>query len=220
MVQCRCRGPIHHGVRRQDRGLTLVEMLAALVILGFMLTLVSQAVQQVSQLVRAAEATTRTVTAGWSGAWVLQPTLSNLVYPSEATDNGFKGGPERIEGHTNVPLSGAATGVQPFVLELRRSSGRVAMTEVWATSEGASPGQPRIELVAKLDGLLQFVFVGSSGQPSPMWPMFTGKPNDATDLVLPDAIALQYVDSRNILVRFAFEGEKLRPRPPSKPFWE
>jgi general secretion pathway protein J len=212
--------PRRHGRARPTRGLTLVEMLVALVILGFMLTLVSQAVQQVSQLVRAAEAATRNITGGWSGAWALQPTLSNLVWPVEKQADGFKGTPTRIEGYTNAPLNGAAVGLQPFVLELRRSSDGPAQTEVWATSEGPRPGEPSTQLVARLGGLVEFAFADKAAARSPVWPALTGQDSDTDAVGLPDAVVLQSPDGRSTLMWFAFQGEKLRPKPPSKGFFE
>jgi general secretion pathway protein J len=206
--------------RQQSRGLTLVEMLVALVILGFMLTLVSQAVQQVSQLVRAAETTTRAITGGWAGAWSLQPSLSNLVWPVEKQDDGFKGTPSRIEGFSNAPINGATVGLQPFTLELRRSSGAPEQTEVWATSEGARPGEPSTQLVARLDGRVAFAFANSAGAKSSVWPPLTRNAANAEDAALPDAVMLLNLDNDSLLMRFGFEGEKLRPRPPSKPFFE
>jgi general secretion pathway protein J len=205
---------------KQMRGLTLVEMLVALVILGFMLTLVSQAVQQVSQLVRAAETTTRAITGGWAGAWSLQPTLSNLVWPVEKQDDGFKGTPTRIEGFSNTPINGASVGLQPFTLELRRGTSAADQTEVWATSEGPRPGEPSAQLVARLDGRVAFAFADKSGTKSPVWPLLTRNAADAEEATLPEAVMLLNLDNENLLMRFGFEGEKLRPRPPSKAFFE
>jgi prepilin-type N-terminal cleavage/methylation domain-containing protein len=206
--------------RRRQSGLTLIEMLVAMVILGFVLTLVSQAVQQVSQLVRAAEATTRDVTSGWRGAWALQPSLSNLVWPVEQLDDGFKGTPTRVEGYSNTPLSGTSVGVQPFVLELRRSAGASGQTEVWATGEGQRRGEFNTQMVAKLDGRVAFAFADESGHLSPVWPLATNKPVGTDEPSLPQAIVLQNQDDNSSLMWFGFLGEKLRPRPMSKAFFE
>ncbi len=206
--------------RQRMRGLTLVEMLVALVILAFMLTLVSQAVQQVSQLVRAAETTTRAITGGWAGAWSLQPTLSNLVWPVEKQDDGFKGTPARIEGFSNTPINGTTVGLQAFTLELRRSSTTPDLTEVWATSDGARPGEPSTQLVARLDGRVAFAFADKTGAKSPVWPLLTRNAATAEEVTLPEAVMLLNLDNDSLLMRFGFEGEKLRPRPPSKAFFE
>ncbi len=203
-----------------ERGLTLVEMLVAMVILGFMLTLVSQAVQQVSQLVRAAEATTRTITGGWAGAWALQPTLSNLVWPIEQLDDGFKGTASRIDGFTNAPISGTNKGVQAFSLELRRNPTVRGQTEVWASSDSKRLGDSRAQLVASLDGVTEFAFVDQNGSLSPVWPPLTSKATGSDEVALPNAVVLRRVDSGTAVMWFGFEGEKLRPQPPAKPFWE
>lgn len=206
------------------RGLTLVEMLVAMVILGFVLTLVAQAVQQVSQLVRAAEATTRAITGGWSGAWVLQPTLANLVLPVEKYESGFSGRSERMEAFSARPLDGSTVGVKAFALELRRAAQSAAQgsptTEIWAT-HGADPAaQGSTQMVAQLDGLLEFVYADESGLLSLVWPPSSGLPAAVPDVVLPAAIGLRRVDSQALLMWFGIEGERLRPKPPSKPFWE
>jgi prepilin-type N-terminal cleavage/methylation domain-containing protein len=218
----RALGPLlqlRQGIK-SSRGLTLVEMLVAMVILGFMLALVSQAVQQVSQLVRAAEAATRTITGGWAGAWALQPTLSNLVWPLEKQADGFKGTPTRIEGFSNAPLSGTSVGVQPFVLELRRGSSDPPQTEVWGTSEGLRPGATSTQLVARLDGAVAFAYANATGARSPVWPALTSQSGEADPIGLPHAVVLQAPDGQNTSMWFAFEGEKLRPKPPSKAFFE
>jgi general secretion pathway protein J len=212
--------PSVRGARKATRGLTLVEMLVAMVILGFMLTLVAQAVQQVSQLVRAAETTTKAITGGWAGAWALQPTLSNLVWPVEKQDEGFKGTPTRIEGFSNTPISGANVGLQPFTLELRRGASSANQTEVWATSEGPRPGEPSTQLVARLDGRVEFAFADKTGAKSPVWPLLTRGGADAEELTLPEAVVLFNLDNSSTLMWFGFQGEKLRPRPPSKAFFE
>jgi general secretion pathway protein J len=209
--------------RQAARGLTLVEMLVGMVILGFMLTLVSQAVQQVSQLVRAAESTTRKITGGWAGAWALQPTLANLVWPIEKLSDGFKGGSDRIDGFTTAPISGVGEGVQAFTLELRRGPTAPGQTEVWATwetRETKRTGEQPSQLVGKLDGMVQFAYVDQAGSASPVWPLLGGKPAQADEVALPSAILLQRLDDRRTVMWFGFEGEKLLPRPPSKPFWE
>jgi prepilin-type N-terminal cleavage/methylation domain-containing protein len=215
--------------RQATRGLTLVEMLVGMVILGFMLTLVSQAVQQVSQLVRAAESTTRRITGGWAGAWALQPTLANLVWPIENLSDGFKGGADRIDGFTNAPISGAGEGVQAFTFELRRGAPAAGHTEVWATwelretretREAKRTGEPSSQLVGKLDGMVQFAYVDQAGTASPVWPLLGSKPAQGEEVALPSAVILQRLDDRRTLMWFGFEGEKLLPRPPSKPFWE
>jgi hypothetical protein len=188
-----------------------------------MLTLVSQAVQQVSQLVRAAESTTRKITGGWAGAWALQPTLANLVWPIEKLSDGFKGGSDRIDGFTNAPISGVGEGVQAFTLELRRGATAPGQTEVWATwetRETKRTGEQPSQLVGKLDGMVQFAYVDQAGSASPVWPLLGGKPAQADEVALPSAILLQRLDDRRTLMWFGFEGEKLLPRPPSKPFWE
>jgi general secretion pathway protein J len=209
--------------RQIARGLTLVEMLVGMVILGFMLTLVSQAVQQVSQLVRAAESTTRKITGAWAGAWALQPTLSNLVWPVEKLSDGFKGGPDRIEGFTTAPISGAGEGVQAFTFELRRGALAPGHTEVWATwdtRQTQRTGEPSTQLVGKLDALVQFAYVDQAGSASPAWPPLGSKPAQAEEAALPSAVLLRRLDDRRTVMWFGFEGEKLLPRPPSKPFWE
>ena len=203
-------------------GLTLVEMLVAMVILSLMLTLVAQAVHQVTQLVRAAEATTRVITSGWAGGWTLQPTLSNLVMPTERAADAFRGTASRIDGFTTLAPLGSDTGVQAFTLELRRGAEDPLKTEIWVTARTLPSGDLPAALMARLDGPIEFGYVDQSGSTQSAWPPVPGDlvESGAIDEALPAALVMRRSDTGQWLQWYAFEGERLRPKPAAKPFWE
>ena len=202
------------------RGVTLVEMLVSMVILGFVLALVAQAMHQVSQLVRAADATTRAMARSWSAGWTLLPALSNLVIPGEEGAAAFEGRPERLRGFTTQPLTGDDFGVQELRLTLRTDRGDGSTTEVLTTPTDARTGAAAGETVARLSGRVEFAYVDRTGALSKIWPPETSDTAGAPVPVLPAAIVLRDTISGHTLLWCTLEGETLKPPPAARPFWE
>jgi len=203
--------------RRSSSGLTLIELLVAIVVLGFIMTLVAQAVFQVSQITRVADATTRKLASRWAEGWTLQETLANLAVPTEAQDKVFEGTPQQIKAYTTMPVTGEAAGVQRFELELRLADGEPATTEVWVGS--SAPGATGSQIVARLPGRVEWVFVDRRQQVQSVWPPVGASSRDPDTEDLPSAVALRRADGA-IAHWYPFAGETTRPTPPGKMFWE
>lgn len=208
----RCRVMSRSG--REMRGLTLVELLVSMVILGFVMTLVSQAVWQVSQIVRVADDASRQLGGRWSQGWSLNMALSNVVAPVEGKSTPFRGGLRSIEGYTNLPFLGEGAGVAPFELLLQPAEPladrRVAsqMTNVLARESNGARAVP----VAVLEGRVEFQFRTRRGQWVSDWPppVETGMGPD----LLPAAVMLRDAESGRLLMVYSIPASESFQRPP------
>ena len=210
--------PSPDGKRRGQRGFTRVELLVALVILGFVMTLVSEAIFQVSQITRVADATTRGLTSRWGAGWSASGLFANLTVPEESKAPSMEGSASRVAGFTTLPLDGSSTGLQRFELELRPAADRSRSTEMVARSRDGSSVRGETNVIALFAARAEFAFVDRAGKTLPGWPGVTSKEVDAEEL--PSAVVVREVGSGNVLMWYPFLGETARPPARGKPFWE
>ena len=203
---------------RQQHGFTLVELLVALVILGFVMTLVSEAIFQVSQITRVADATTRGLTSRWGAGWSASGLFANLAVPEESKAPSMEGSSSRVAGFTTLPLDGSTTGVHRFELELRPAADRSTSTELVARTRTNSSVSGDASVVALFPARAEFAFVDRAGKTLPGWPGVTRKEIDAEELTR--AVVVREVGSGNVLMWYPFLGETARLPPRGKPFWE
>lgn len=201
---------------RPQRGLTLVELLVALILLGFIMTLVAEVVTQVSQVARAADAVTRGSSTRWGTGWSAGPLFANLLVPEEVDASAvLTGSTSRITGYSSRPLDGSELGIQRFDLELRPAPpgarDRLGGTELRMRSAFGMPDQKDGAVVAVYPGRAEFAFVDVSGQLHPMWPLLTRRDSDGP--VIPQAIVVKDADSGTWLMWYGFEGETEKARP-------
>lgn len=201
----------------RQRGLTLVELLVAIVILGFVMTLVSETVFQVSQVARAAQTATATLSRQWASGWSVQALFANLVAPAEPAERSpMEGTATRLTGYSTSAL-GDTPGVAPFELELRDGEeGSSATVMVWR--DPADERSDRVEVVAGFDARVEFAYVDAAGQVSAVWPPTTRRADDEEDL--PRAVIVRERDGGRALRWYPFLGEPARQKKPSRPFWE
>lgn len=203
---------------RSQRGLTLVELLVSMLILGFVLTLVSQAVFQVSQITRTAQNATAELTGRWAGGWTVGPLLSNLVAPSEAPlGKAFEGSATRMAGYTTLPLDGSQTGVKAFTLELVPSFEGDTVTALRATPSSATSDRPGSDTVASFVGRTEFAYLDAGGQLQAQWPPLTVTATRDPD-ELPKAVVVRRPLGGEVLMWYPFQGDTRRPAPQSMPF--
>lgn len=203
---------------RGQSGLTLVELLVSMLILGFVLTLVSQAVFQVSQITRTAQNATADLTGRWASGWTVGPLLANLVAPIEAPlGKAFEGSGTRLAGYTTLPPDGSQTGIRPFVLELVVSSDAAGTTTMRATPSAAGDGRAGSDAVASFAGRAEFAYLDAAGQLQPQWPPVsvsaTREPDD-----LPQAVVVRRPLGGELLMWYPFQGDTRRPATLSLPF--
>jgi prepilin-type N-terminal cleavage/methylation domain-containing protein len=215
------RRSVHVCLNSAQRGLTLVELLVSMVILGFIMTLVSQAVSQVTHIVRVADDASRQLGGRWSQGWSLNLSLSNLVAPIEGRATPFRGGPLSIEGYTSLPFLGDESGVAFFELLLQPApplaDRRLAshMTNVLARGSKESRAEP----VAVLEGRVEFQFRTRRGQWVANWP--PPLETASTPDLLPAAIMLRDADSGRLLMVYSIPASESFQAPPQvSPFGE
>lgn len=204
--------------RPAQRGFTLVELLVALVILGFVMTLVSEAIFQVAQITRVADATTRGLTSRWGAGWSASGLFANLAIPEESKAPALEGTASRISGFSTQPLDGGTTGLQRFEIELRATSEGPRATEMVTLARDGSSVRGTASVVAVFAGRAEFAYVDRAGKIVPVWPGITRKELDAEEL--PRAIVVRETGSGNVLMWYPFLGETARLPPRGKPFWE
>lgn len=201
---------------RDQRGLTLVELLVALILLGFIMTLVAEVVTQVSQVARAADAVTRGSSARWATGWSVAPLFANLLVPEEVgEDPVLTGSTSRITGYSSLPLDGSELGIQRFELELRPvapgTRDRLVGTELRMRSALDARDRSDASVVAVYPGRAEFAYVDVAGQLHPMWPLLARRDSDSP--AIPKAIAVRDADSGGMLMWYGFEGETQKPKP-------
>ena len=207
-------------IRRADAqaGLTLVELLVAMVIMGFVLTLVSQAVFQVSLVTRSAQNATAELTGRWASGWTVSPVFANLVSPVEApVGKSFEGSPDRLTGYTTLPVDGGQTGLKPFALRLSPDHDGTTSTAMLASSPAGNGAAPTEAPVAGFAGRVEFAYMDGSGELHAQWPPISVSATQAPE-ELPSAVAVRRPLGGELLMWYPFLGDTRRPPRPSTPF--
>lgn len=203
---------------RNAAGFTLVELLVSLVILGFVMSLVSQAIFQVAQVTRAADATTRSLAARWGAGWTASSMFANLLAPElDKLTPVLRGSATRIDGFTSLPLDGAGTGIAPFGLLLAPAAGTADQTEMrLLAAPDSTSATSRSSLIAAFPGRAEFAFVDRQGRQLADWPASTRSGLDPEDL--PKAVLVRETGGGAILMWYGFPGETMRQQRQVNPF--
>ncbi|RZI80025.1 MAG: prepilin-type N-terminal cleavage/methylation domain-containing protein [Rubrivivax sp.] len=213
----RCLSRTEH--RQAQLGFTLVELLVAMVILGLVMTLVSQAVAQVAQVARVAQESSQELHSSWNKGWALRGLLANLTAAPEGGDRPFEGEADHISGFTLQPLSGPENGVQPFKLRLASdpATGQpLLIDDLWQ----GDAGPPKPATVAHFARPVEFAFQDSAGTVYAQWPTPKFDARNVRAPVLPRALLLRDRDSHAVLMWYPFSGDAKRQNPRPKMFWE
>ncbi len=192
-----------------------MELLVAIVIFGFVMTLVSQTVYQVSHVVRAADGATRRLNEHWSSGWSASSLIANLAAPSDAPSPVLGGSATHLAGFSTQPLADRGLGVEAFELQLQPSDEGDRTLLLAAAPAQFPPASPR--LVASFPGRVEFAYADQTGTLSPTWPPTTRKSGEEE---LPHGVAVRDARSGKLVMWYAFQGETMKRRPPVKPFWE
>ncbi len=197
-------------VQSAQKGMTLIELLVTMVLLGFIVALMSGAFVQIAQMLRISSEHGNGFSGRWTQSRALQDIVANLVAepdllkPLEGTD-------VRIS-LTTLALPPVANGVaQRARLELLTSNYSAdaptsTVLQVTATSSASdafarSDAKP-FEL-ARFNGRLFFVYVDEKGKESRQWPPFGAEKSNK----LPSAIGLRDESRQGNLVQLAnYEG--------------
>jgi general secretion pathway protein J len=186
----------------RQQGLTLIELLVTMVLLGFIMTLMSGAFVQISQMLRISSEHGN----GFSGRWVQSRALNDIVanmVADPALPIPLAGAPARVS-LTSLALPPTANGVaQRATLDLRtdNNGATVLRLEPWAEA-GARSEDKAFEL-ARFDGRLSFFYLDAQGLEHAQWP-----PSGATQTdKLPSAIGIRDSARQGTVMQVAhYEG--------------
>lgn len=154
----------------KQSGMTLIELLVSLVILGFVVTIMSGAFFQVSQVVRIAESVNGQFQPQWVRSHALTDLVGNLVLPPDI-ERPFKGDSVGFEGYSlSLPQSDWGN-VQQFrtKLENRQQGGTNLVVVV---------GDETSVVIASWDIPITLEYLAMDGSSQSMWPPFGKDTNE------------------------------------------
>jgi general secretion pathway protein J len=184
-------------------GLTLIELLVTMVLLGFVVALMSGAFVQIAQMLRISSEHANGFTSRWTESRALQDIIANLVADPDL-DQPLQGTASRV-ALTSLSLAPVASGVaQRALLELRVGEFSAGTDQTTALllrpPEEAFErrGEKPFEL-ARFSGRLVFVYLDSKGREHKQWP-----PLGSTQLDrLPTAVGMRDEASQGAWVQIA-----------------
>jgi len=166
------------GLQKQA-GLTLIELLVSLVILGFVVTIMSGAFSQMAQVVRIAE----NVNGNFQGQWVrlnaLRDLVANLTLPKNI-EKPFSGNDTGFEAYTLAMPQGDWGQVTQATATLKPNAD--GGTDLFVSAENVSP---LIVASWKMPVVMEYQTI--QGTTESIWPPMSGKAED----VLPRAVVIR-----------------------------
>lgn len=208
------RSPRHW---RRTEGLTLVELLVTVVILGFVIALMSGAFFQVAQVLRVATASGNGFQARWQQSRALHDVVGNLVY-LETEAPSLVGRADRFDCVTLASPVGVP-GVAEMLSVALVSSGdertRLVLAPLEATglSDTAVLGSGRANDLGKgiewtqWPGRLEFRYVDADGAEHATWPpMGAAATNEA-----PRAVVIRETGQASAIRVAVYEGGRAPP---------
>jgi len=147
---------------KQERGLTLIELLVSLVILGFVVTIMSGAFSQVAAVVRIAESANAEFQPQWLKINSIKELVANLTLPKEV-EKPFEGDEKEFAGYTlSLPQDNWGELHQFKISLVKNSSGG---NDLLLDSEGVSS-----TVIGSWSIPVKFEYLTENGQASSMWP--------------------------------------------------
>ena len=185
----------------RQAGLTLIELLVSVVILGFVITIMSGAFFQVVKIVRLAENVNKGFQPQWLRSHALTDLVANLIMP-ENVDRPFKGDSGEFTGFSLLLPQGEWGLAREFTAKLVPSpqGGGVDLTVI------PKEGKPMV--LASWDRQVRFEYLDVEGASQSMWPPFS-KTQDA----IPSAIAIRARDGEQLLQLIAPYAGSRQPEP-------
>ncbi len=193
--------------QRHQTGLTLIELLVTMVLLGFVVALMSGAFVQIAQMLRISSEHGNGFSGRWTQSRSMQDVVANMV-PDPAYDVPLEGKSARIT-LTTMALPPSATGVAQRATLALKTSAFVAGADTTTVLEASAAGEtdvrsnpPPFEM-ARYKGSLIFVYTDAQGREHRQWPPAGVAETDR----LPSAIGLRDESRQGSLVQLArYEG--------------
>lgn len=188
----------------RQRGLTLIELLVTIVILGFTVALMSGAFTQISQMLRVSSEQSNGFLARWNNNRALYNIVTNMVI-DPALEKPFIGTYQQMDTTTTSTPDLAPGTPRTIRLRLKLPSDSNDITELWLESLNANV--PSLKL-ANYPRRLEFRFIDHVGREHQQWP-----PNGiAEQRPMPNAILLRDIDQQNLVFRAASFPGNLSPK--------
>ncbi|MDR6212835.1 type II secretion system protein [Paracidovorax wautersii] len=195
-----------HSRRQRQQGLTLIELLVTIVILGFTVALMSGAFHQISQILRISSEQSNGFLSRWNNNRALYDIVSNMVL-DPSLEKPFVGSYQQVETTTTSPpdlLPGTPRGVR---LRLKPSPDSNDVSELWLEPLQQNQNRPPMKL-ATFAHRVEFRFADHRGLEHQQWP-----PNGvAEQRPMPNAVFLRDIDEQNLVFRAASYPGALVPK--------
>jgi prepilin-type N-terminal cleavage/methylation domain-containing protein len=194
-----------HLTQRQ-RGMTLIELLVTMVILGFVIATLSGALTQISQMLRISTEQSGSFLGRWSQSRVLQDIVGNMAL-DPSLDQAFQGNASRFELVSLSAPDAPAGAPRRMQLTLQPAPGKPGHTQLFirqldpaGTNQGPNnPSNNEPQWLAEYPGRIAFYYLDKQHQEHPEWPIRNGQQSQA----LPSAILLKDSDSQQAVVKAA-----------------
>lgn len=186
---------IRRTTRAPQSGLTLIELLVSLVILGFVVTIMSSAFFQVAQIVRVAENANSEFQPQWVRLHALTELVANLALPPD-NQRPFAGNSSSFEGFSLSLPQGDWGVIQPFVVKLvPAEQGNGSELEV-------TGGDGKRMVVAAWNAPMVLEYLAADGSVQSSWPPF-GKTGD----LMPSGVLVRAASGEHLVQLIApYEG--------------
>lgn len=192
----------------KQRGLTLIELLVTMVLLGFVVALMSGAFVQIAQMLRISSEHGN----GFIGRWVPSRTLQDIVAnlsPDPSEPNPVVGTAQRVTLSTLALPPSFSGAIKRATIEITQDSGTAdtpahsTLTLLEAAAD-APLSQTKPVALGRFGGRLIFIYLDAKGREFRQWPpQGTTQPDK-----LPSAIGLRNEADQNKLLHLAYyEGE-------------
>lgn len=192
----RPRSTLPNAGKTWQTGLTLIELLISLVILGFVVTIMSGAFFQVGQVVRVAENVNGQFQPQWVRLNALKDVVANLVLP-ENVEHPFTGDSRSFDSYSLSLPQGDWGTVQAFKVKLEdRPQG--------GTDLLLGAGDEKAVVVASWDIPVQLEYLMVDGSAESMWPPLGKKVED-----LPRGVVLRASSGERLVQMIAtYDGQR------------
>lgn len=185
--------------RRLQNGLTLIELLVTMVILGFVIATLSGALTQISQMLRISSEQTNGFLGRWTQSRALFDIVTNMV-PDPTLDEPFKGTGQSIELVSLASLEGPLGPPKRLRLTLRPVKDQSNDTQIELSDielEAVNPAPP--QWLANFSGRLEFRYLDKQQQEHRTWPIKNGQQTQQ----MPTGVVLRDTDKQETIVRMA-----------------
>lgn len=183
----------------KQRGLTLIELLVTIIILGFVMALMSGAFGQIGHMLRISSEHSSGFLERWNRSRAVFDMVANMVV-DPALERPFTGNPQEIHLVTLASPLEQQGSARPIRITLKDAQNS-RNTELWIAQD--KPNAPPALRQTQLPGRIEFRFTDHQGATHLQWP-----PTGIADArPMPSAVVLMDLDNSTNTYRMAtYEG--------------